>query len=59
MAKTVVGILASWRAVSGKRKSNFVWTVVPFYLLWCLWGERYSRAFERVEYSVLNSKAKV
>ncbi|XWS24653.1 hypothetical protein CRYUN_Cryun27aG0001000 [Craigia yunnanensis] len=59
MAKTVLGILACWRGVSSKRRNNFVWTMVPLYLLWCLWGERYSKTLEGVEYSVLNSKAKM
>ncbi|XP_038996643.1 uncharacterized protein LOC120121324 [Hibiscus syriacus] len=57
MVKMVVGIMASWRAVSSKRRNNLVWTIVPFYLLWCLWGERYCREFDPVEYCALNSKA--
>ncbi|KAK5832378.1 hypothetical protein PVK06_016180 [Gossypium arboreum] len=57
MEKMEVGILGSWKGVSRKHRKNLVWTMVPLYLLCCLWGERYIIAFDRVEYYVLNSKA--
>jgi hypothetical protein len=44
--KRVVDLFAYWRGLRGSPRNTYVWKMVPFCLLWCIWRERNDRSFE-------------
>ena len=37
-------------------KKKYIWSIIPHYLMWCLWRERNTRCFEDIERSIPDLK---
>ena len=43
MPKSIVELLACWQGRFGRRHNGYIWIIVSYCLMWCIWKERNSR----------------
>ena len=56
MPHSVLGLLGCWQGSFGCHQNGFIWSIVPYGLMWCLWRERNSHCFEDIERSIPDLK---
>ena len=56
MPQSVLGLLVCWQGRFGCHRNDYIWSIVPHCLMWCLWRERNSRCFEDIERSIPDLK---
>ena len=50
--QSVMELLACWRGRFGHHQNRYIWLIVPYCVLLCLWKERNSKCFEDNERSI-------
>ena len=56
MPHMVLGLLGCWQGSFGRHRNGYIWSIIPHYLMWCLWRERNCRCFEDYESSISDLK---
>ena len=56
MPHTILGLLGCWQGSFGRHRNGYIWSIIPHYLMWCLWRERNTRCFEDIERSIPDLK---
>ena len=56
MPHTVLGLLQCWQGSFSHHRNGYIWSIIPHYLMWCLWRERNTRCFEDIERSIPDLK---
>ena len=56
MPHTVLGLLGCWQGRFGCYRNDYIWSIIPHFLMWCLRREKNSRCFEDIERSIPDPK---
>ena len=52
----VVKLLASWPSKFNRHRTTVIWSMIPYCLMWGIWGERNTHTFEGNERSIHHLK---